>query len=102
MHVTDQHAKWALRQVRKAQRTARLLEDRGALRVSVVTGGTQPYQGWVSAGSGNPVPAPVVVVSQSAKGANIHTTITPGRVNGAPFTALRPSNEKARKLPFTG
>ena len=70
--------KRALKQVRKAQRTATLLEDRGELRVTVVTGRTEPYQGWVSAGSGNPVPAPVVVVSQSAKAANIRTTITPG------------------------
>ncbi len=65
-------------EVRAARRKATLLEDRGALQVSVVTGRTVPYQGWVSAGIGNPVPAPVVVVSQSAKAANITTTITPG------------------------
>ncbi len=68
----------ALALARAAQRAATLLEDRGALRVTVVTGRTEPYQGWVSAGSGKPVPAPVVVVSQSAKAANIRTTITPG------------------------
>ena len=68
----------ALEQVRGAFRAATLLEDRGALRVTVVTGRTTPYQGWVSAGSGNPVPAPVIVVSQSAKAANIRTAITPG------------------------
>lgn len=68
----------ALLQVRGADRAATLLEDRGALRVTVVTGRTTPYQGWVSAGSGNPVPAPVVIVSQSAKAANVRTTITPG------------------------
>ena len=72
--------KHALEQVRKARRAAALLEDRGTLGVTVVTGRTQPYQGWVSAGSGNPVPAPVIVVSQYAKAANIHTTITPGSV----------------------
>ncbi len=70
--------KKALKQVRNAQRAATRLEDRGALGVSVVTGRTTPYQGWVSAGSGKPVPAPVIVVSQSAKAANFHTTITPG------------------------
>lgn len=68
----------ALAQVRGAQRAATRLEDRGELRVTVVTGRTTPYQGWVSAGSGNPVPAPVVVVSQSARAANVRTTITPG------------------------
>ncbi|WP_030484564.1 heparinase II/III domain-containing protein [Nocardioides aequoreus] len=65
-------------EVRAARRKAIVREDRGALQVSVVTGRTVPYQGWVSAGSGNPVPAPVIVVSQSAKAANITTTITPG------------------------
>lgn len=65
-------------EVRGARRKATLLDDRGVLRVSVVTGRTAPYQGWVSAGIGNPVPAPVVVVSQSAKAANITTTVTPG------------------------
>jgi hypothetical protein len=69
--------KKAHEQVRNAHRAATLLEDRGALRVTVVTGRTKPYQGWVSAGSGKPVPAPVLVVSQSAKAANFRTTITP-------------------------
>jgi hypothetical protein len=69
--------KKAHEQVRSAHRAATLLEDRGALRVTVVTGRTKPYQGWVSAGSGKPVPAPVLVVSQSAKAANFRTTITP-------------------------
>ena len=82
--------KRALAQVAKARRTAALLEDRGVLGVTVVTGRTQPYQGWVSAGSGNPVPAPVIVVSQSAKAANIRTTITPGRLPGGTALAREP------------
>lgn len=68
----------ALARARGAFRAATILEDRSALRVSVVTGRTTPYQGWVSGGSGNPVPAPVIVVSQSAKAANLRTNITPG------------------------
>jgi hypothetical protein len=99
--------KQALEQVRKAQRAVTLLEDRGALRVTVVTGRTRPYQGWVSAGPGNPVPAPVVVVSQSAKAANIRTTITPGPVHSGTTLARGPRYsrqatplEKAHQVPL--
>ncbi|GAA3527116.1 hypothetical protein AFL01nite_04050 [Aeromicrobium flavum] len=69
--------KKATARVRKTRLAAKRLEDRSALRVSVVTGRTNPYQGWVSAGSGKAVPAPVVIVSQSAKATNLRTTIAP-------------------------
>lgn len=86
----------ALKQVTDARRAATLLEDRGALRVTVVTGSTNPYQGWVSAGSGKPVSAPVVVVSQSAKAANFHTTITPGLRPRPAVLVTRSATEKPR------
>ena len=78
----------ALAALTRAQRTAARLEDRGVLRVSVVTGRTSPFQGWVSGGVGSAVAAPVVIVTQSARAANIHTAITPAR--GGPVILVPP------------
>jgi hypothetical protein len=46
--------------------------------VGVVKGRTSPMQGWISGGVGQADPAPVVVVTQTGRSANLQTSITWG------------------------